>query len=117
MPLVEFHLRLRHSTTRCATAAKQYNMLQQEAVDMMYFLLRHEGVFVGPSAALNVAGAVRVAKTLPPGSTVVTILCDHGDRYWSKGYSEKWLEVYTMYSAQPPMLVYSNGMCCVSCCS
>ena len=48
---------------------------------MMYYLLRHEGVFVGPSAALNVAGAVRVAKTLPPGSTVVTILCDHGDRY------------------------------------
>ena len=115
MPLVEFHLRLRHSTTRCATAAKQYNMLQQEAVDMMYFLLRHEGVFVGPSAALNVAGAVRVAKTLPPGSTVVTILCDHGDRYWSKGYSEKWLEVY--FSAQPRLLVYSNGMCCVSCCS
>jgi cysteine synthase A len=60
---------------------------------MMYYLLRYEGIFVGPSAALNVAGAVRVARTLPVGSTVVTILCDHGDRYWSKAYSEDWLRL------------------------
>ena len=52
----------------------------QEAVDMAYYLLRNEGIYVGPSAALNVVGAVKVARALGPGKTVVTILCDSGDR-------------------------------------
>jgi hypothetical protein len=45
-----------------------------------YHLLQHEGVFVGPSAALNVVGAVRLAEKLGPGHTIVTVLCDGGDR-------------------------------------
>ncbi|TYZ57449.1 hypothetical protein PybrP1_010837 [[Pythium] brassicae (nom. inval.)] len=64
----------------------------QEVVDMAYFLLRNEGIFVGPSAALNVVGAVKMARELGPGSVVVTILCDGGDRYRSKLYNRDWLK-------------------------
>eukprot|EP00039_Didymoeca_costata_P006553 m.91256 g.91256 ORF g.91256 m.91256 type:complete len:387 (+) comp13298_c0_seq2:75-1235(+) len=64
----------------------------QEAVSMAYHLLRKEGVFVGPSAALNVVGAVKLAEKLGPGHTVVTVLCDGGDRYRSKMYNKEWLE-------------------------
>ncbi|TYZ62370.1 hypothetical protein PybrP1_004514 [[Pythium] brassicae (nom. inval.)] len=64
----------------------------QEIVDMAYFLLRNDGIFVGPSAALNVVGAVKMARELGPGSTVVTILCDGGDRYRSKLYNREWLK-------------------------
>jgi hypothetical protein len=52
---------------------------------------RHEGLFVGPSAALNVAAAVKAARALGPGHTVVTVLCDGGDRYRSKLFSRDWL--------------------------
>ncbi len=60
-------------------------------VEMAAWLLREEGLYVGGSAALNVAGAARYARTLPPGSTVVTILCDGGDRYRSRLWNPAWL--------------------------
>jgi cysteine synthase A len=60
-------------------------------VEMAYWLLREEGLFVGGSAALNVAGAARYARTLPEGSTVVTILCDGGARYGSRLWNPAWL--------------------------
>jgi cysteine synthase len=60
-------------------------------VEMAHWLLREEGLFVGGSAALNVAGAARYARTLPEGSTVVTVLCDGGDRYRSRLYDAAWL--------------------------
>lgn len=63
-----------------------------EAVNMAYYLLKNEGLFIGPSAALNVVGAVKVARKMPAGSTVVTILCDSGERYVSKLYNAAWLE-------------------------
>ncbi|TMW66700.1 hypothetical protein Poli38472_014012 [Pythium oligandrum] len=63
-----------------------------EIVNMAYFLLKHDGVFVGPSAALNVVGAVKMARELGPGHTIVTILCDGGDRYRSKLYNPAWLK-------------------------
>src|SRR5665213_3380745 len=59
--------------------------------EMAHWLLREEGLFVGGSAALNVAAAARYARTLPAGSTVVTILCDGGDRYRSRLYDAAWL--------------------------
>jgi cysteine synthase A len=59
--------------------------------EMAHWLLREEGLFVGGSAGLNVAAAARYARTLPAGSTVVTILCDGGDRYRSRLYDETWL--------------------------
>jgi cysteine synthase A len=61
-------------------------------VEMAYWLLREEGIYVGGSAALNVAGAARYAKTLPKGSTVVTILCDRGDRDRSRLWNRAWLK-------------------------
>ena len=60
-------------------------------VEMAYWLLREEGLYVGGSAALNVAGAARVARKLPEGSTIVTILCDGGDRYRSRLWNPAWL--------------------------
>mmetsp|Transcript_43675 Transcript_43675/g.83347 ORF Transcript_43675/g.83347 Transcript_43675/m.83347 type:complete len:383 (-) Transcript_43675:1523-2671(-) len=64
----------------------------REAVEMGHWLVRHEGLFVGPSAALNVCGAVKLARLMGPGHTIVTVLCDGGDRYRSKMYNPKWLE-------------------------
>jgi len=64
----------------------------QEAVDMAHYLALREGVFVGPSAALNVAGAVKVARLLGPGHVVATTLCDGGSRYASKHFNAAWLE-------------------------
>ncbi|KAK1939929.1 Cysteine synthase [Phytophthora citrophthora] len=68
----------------------------QEIVDMAYFLLRHDGIFVGPSSALNVLGAVKMARKLGPGHTIVTILADAGVRYGSKLYNEEWLKEHDL---------------------
>ncbi len=56
----------------------------REAVEMAAYLLRNDGLFVGSSSAVNCVGAVKVARTLPPGSTVVTLLCDGGQRHLSR---------------------------------
>lgn len=66
-------------------------MATDEAWDISEKLCEQEGVFVGHSAGANVAAAVRIAKTAPPGSCIVTTLCDRGDRYfqpmkWEKEY-------------------------------
>ena len=58
---------------------------------MAYHLLKQDGIYVGPSAALNVTGAVKLARKMGPGHTIVTILCDSGDRYVSKLYNDNWL--------------------------
>lgn len=63
----------------------------KDAVAMVHWLLRHEGLFVGGSSGLNVVGAARVARDLPEGSVVVTILCDGGERYLSRLFNERWL--------------------------
>ena len=55
------------------------------------YLLRNEGLFVGSSAAVNCVGAVRVARALGPGHTVVTLLCDGGQRHLSKFHSPQYL--------------------------
>jgi cysteine synthase A len=56
----------------------------EEAVTVIYDLLEHEGLCLGGSTGINVAGAVRLAKQLGPGKTIVTVLCDAGNRYQSK---------------------------------
>jgi cysteine synthase A len=56
----------------------------EEAVTVIYELLEHEGLCLGGSTGINVAGAIRLAKELGPGKTIVTILCDSGNRYQSK---------------------------------
>lgn len=62
-----------------------------EALEQIYDLLIHEGLSVGTSSGINVAAAIRVAKTLGPGHTVVTILCDGGARYASKLFNRPFL--------------------------
>lgn len=63
----------------------------REAIEMAYYLLRNEGLFVGPSAALNVVGAVKLARKLGPGSRVATVLCDGGERYRATTFNAEWL--------------------------
>ncbi|CAI9719566.1 Hypothetical predicted protein [Octopus vulgaris] len=72
-----------------------------ESVEMVFRLLGEEGFFVGASSGLNVAAAVRVAKSLGPGHTVVTCLCDTGQRYYNKLFSETELKKRGLYEAVP----------------
>ncbi|QEN86575.1 cysteine synthase A [Labrys sp. KNU-23] len=61
-----------------------YQIPDEEAVPLVYDLLQEEGLCVGLSTGINIAGAIRMARDLGPGHTIVTILCDHGSRYQSK---------------------------------
>ncbi|WP_448952367.1 cysteine synthase A [Labrys neptuniae] len=61
-----------------------YQIPDEEAVPLVYDLLQDEGLCVGLSTGINIAGAIRMARDLGPGHTVVTILCDYGSRYQSK---------------------------------
>jgi cysteine synthase len=62
-----------------------------ETVGMVYRLLHEEGLFLGSTSGINVAAAVRVARELGPGHTVVTVLCDGGAKYASRLYNRQWL--------------------------
>ena len=63
----------------------------QEMVDMVYRLLHQEGWFFGSSSGINLGAAVKIAKDLGPGHTVVTILCDGGSKYQSRLYNPEFL--------------------------
>jgi len=63
----------------------------QQVIEMAQYLLKHDGLFVGSSAALNVVGAVKLARKLGKGHTIATILCDGGGRYQSRMYNPEWL--------------------------
>ena len=63
----------------------------QDALETIYQLLWHEGLFLGGSVGINVAAAVETARRLGPGHTIVTVLCDSGDRYRSRLYDGHWL--------------------------
>jgi len=58
---------------------------------IVYHLLREEGLFLGLSSGINVAGAVRFAKEAGPGQTIVTVLCDSGQKYQSTLFNRDWL--------------------------
>jgi cysteine synthase len=62
-----------------------------ECVRTVYRLLRDEGLFLGSTSGVNVAAALQIAKRLGPGHTIVTILCDTGNKYQSRLYNRKWL--------------------------
>lgn len=62
-----------------------------ECVQVVYRLLKEEGLFVGGSTGINVAAAIRLAKQLGPGHTIATILCDSGTRYQSRLFNREWL--------------------------
>jgi len=63
-----------------------------EALPIIYDLAEHEGLLLGGSSGINLAGARRLAKEMGPGHTIVTILCDHGTRYQSKLYNPVFLK-------------------------
>jgi cysteine synthase A len=69
-----------------------FKISDKDAIEMAYYLKENEGVFIGPSAALNVVAAVKLAQKLGAGKTVVTILCDGGGRYESKLFTKQWLD-------------------------
>lgn len=63
----------------------------EEALPLLFDLLQHEGLCLGGSAGINIAGAVRLAEQMGPGHTIVTILCDYGNRYQSKLFNPAFL--------------------------
>ena len=63
----------------------------EEWVPVIYDLLQHEGLCLGGSTGVNVAGAIRLAKQLGPGKTIVTVLCDSGNRYQSKLFNPEFM--------------------------
>jgi cysteine synthase A len=63
---------------------RSYQIQDEEALPLLYDLAREEGLLLGGSSGVNLAGAIRMARDLGPGSTIVTILCDSGTRYASK---------------------------------
>jgi cysteine synthase A len=68
-----------------------YQIPDEEAVPIIFDLLEHEGLCLGGSSGINIAGAVRLAKELGPGHTIVTILADYGTRYQSKLFNPQFL--------------------------
>ncbi|WP_066710576.1 cysteine synthase A [Celeribacter ethanolicus] len=69
-----------------------YQIPDEEALPVVFDLLEHEGLCVGGSSGINVAGAMRMAKEMGPGHTIVTILCDYGTRYQSKLFNPEFLK-------------------------
>ena len=63
----------------------------EDAVTVLYDLLEHEGLCLGGSSGINIAGAIRLAMQLGPGKTIVTILCDSGNRYQSKLFNPEFM--------------------------
>ena len=68
-----------------------YNISDAEALPFVFDLLRNEGLVLGGSSGINIAGAVRMARDLGPGHRIVTILCDYGTRYQSKLFNPDFL--------------------------
>jgi cysteine synthase A len=70
---------------------RSYRIADDELLVALYDLLAHEGLLMGGSTGINVAGAIRLAKDLGPGKTIVTVLCDGGQRYQSKIFNPVFL--------------------------
>jgi cysteine synthase len=69
-----------------------FQIPDEEAIPVIFDLLEHEGLCLGGSSGVNVAGAIRLAERLGPGKTIVTILCDYGTRYQSKLFNPTFLK-------------------------
>ncbi|WP_332768220.1 cysteine synthase A [Phenylobacterium sp.] len=73
------------------TIDRPYRIDDHEMLNVIYDLVEHEGLVMGGSTGINVAGAIRMAKDLGPGHTIVTVLCDQGSRYQSKIFNPTFL--------------------------
>ena len=71
---------------------RAYQIPDAEALPYVFDLIAHEGLCLGGSSAINIAGAVRMARDLGPGKTIVTVLCDYGNRYQSKLFNPEFLK-------------------------
>jgi cysteine synthase A len=69
-----------------------YQVPDEEALPVVFDLLEHEGLCLGGSSGVNVAGAMKMARDMGPGKTIVTILCDYGTRYQSKLFNPEFLK-------------------------
>ena len=68
-----------------------FQVTDEEALPVVFDLLKYEGLCLGGSSGINVAGAIKLARKMGPGHTIVTILCDYGQRYQSKLFNPKFL--------------------------
>ena len=73
-----------------------YQIPDAEALEQVFDLTEHEGLCLGGSSGMNVAGAIRLARDLGPGKTIVTVLCDHGSRYLSKLFNPAFLREHDL---------------------
>jgi cysteine synthase len=85
-----------------------YQIPDSEALPYVFDLLAHEGLCMGGSTGINIAGAVRLARELGPGKTIVTVLCDYGNRYQSKLFNPAFLRSKGL--PVPPWLEDSAGV-------
>ena len=69
-----------------------FSISDHESLPILYDLIQNEGLSLGTSCGVNIAGAIRLGKELGPGKTIVTILCDKSDKYNSKMFNKKFLE-------------------------
>lgn len=83
-----------------APVDRAYQISDHEALPIVFDLLQHEGLCLGGSSAINVAGAMRLARELGPGHVVVTILCDYGTRYQSKLFNPQFLRAQGLPSPE-----------------
>jgi cysteine synthase A len=85
---------INHVTDNVAQARVDvsYSICDEEALPYIFDLLQNEGLCLGGSSGINIAGAVRLAEHLGPGHTIVTVLCDYGNRYQSKLFNPVFLE-------------------------
>lgn len=81
---------------------RSYRIDDQSALSIIHTLLRDEGLFLGLSSGINIAGALRYANEYGPGKTIVTILCDSGAKYQSKLYNPDWLSANGLDPSLPP---------------
>lgn len=71
---------------------RAYQISDEEALPIIYDLMQHEGLYLGGSSAINIAGAAAMARDMGPGHVIVTILCDSGQRYQSKVWNPEFLK-------------------------
>ena len=74
-----------------APVDEAFQIPDSEAIPIVFDLLQHEGLLMGTSTGINVAGAIRLARHLGPGHTIVTMLCDPGTRYQSRLFNPEFL--------------------------
>ena len=75
-----------------ALVDEAYQTDDVEALNLIYELIENQKIILGGSSGINIAGAIKLAKKMGPGKTIVTILCDHGKRYASKIFNKVYLK-------------------------